>query len=217
MGRIACLAVLAVTVLGAAGCGTREAGPAAATGPEAALLTVADLPEGYLPAAPHEVFRGVVPLDRDCAALLTLADGRGLRAAAPPAVAVFYQADPGATLGQRIVRLGARGARRAVAEARRLIAACPSVEAPAGESLLRLDRVPLQSARLAAVDTAAAAYRRETPDGGRVSYEVVAHRIGGDLLLVAGPALLRPGRGGPVLRAAEAAAARLERATKVSP
>ncbi|ROO83649.1 hypothetical protein EDD29_1156 [Actinocorallia herbida] len=217
MGRFACLAVCAVTALCAAGCGTRTAAPVRAAAPMPALLTAADLPAGYLPAAAHDVFGGIAPLDRDCAALLGLADGRGLRPSAPADVAVFYQLSPGATLAQRVVRLGDRDAVRAVAGARRLIEGCAEIEAPAGEGMLGLRRVELAVPRLNDADTAAAAYREEAADGARMTYELVAHRVGGVLLLVAGPAMLREGQSGPVAHAAEVAAARLARTTKVSP
>ncbi|GAB2806826.1 hypothetical protein GCM10022221_00250 [Actinocorallia aurea] len=217
MGRFACVAVCAVMAVCAAGCGTRTAAPAGAPKTASALLTAADLPAGYLPAAAQEVFGGVAPLDLDCAALLGLADGKGLRPAKPAEVAVFFQVEPGATLAQRIFHLGDKAAARAVADARRLIDDCAAIEAPAGEGMMGLRRAELPVPRLSEADTAAAAYREEAEDGTRLSYELVAHRVGGDLLLVAGPALLRKGQRAAVAKAAEAAAIRLERATRVSP
>ncbi|MDX6743506.1 hypothetical protein [Actinocorallia sp. A-T 12471] len=217
VGAAAAVTLAAAVAAIAAGCGTKTAAPASAAKPVAALLTADDLPTGYQPAAAHEVFRGITPVDADCAALLALADGRGLRASAPASVAVFYQASPGGTVAQRVVRLGDRGAAKAVGEARRLIGGCPAIEAPAGEGVLALERVHLETPRLNAADTVAAAYRQRTADGVRLSYEIVAHRVGGELLLVAGPVLLADGQAGPVAGAAEAAAAKLEQATKVSP
>ncbi|MCD0453533.1 hypothetical protein LO762_30755 [Actinocorallia sp. API 0066] len=218
MGRVMCCAVCVAVAASVVGCGTREAAPAPPPqGPEAALLTAAEAPHGFLPAEPQEVFRGVVPFDRDCADLFALADGRGQRISAPRAQTAFYRAEPSATLSQRVLRLGEADARKAVADARRFIAGCQVVEAAAGQGVLRLGRAHARQPRLAAADTAAVAYRQETPEGMRISYEVVVHRVGGDLLLVAGPALLRPGQEGPAATAAEAAAVRLERAAKVSP
>jgi hypothetical protein len=218
MRRIVRGAVLAaVLAAAAAGCGekgTRSNEAAFPSALAAALLSPQDVPEGYLPAEAQPAFQGVAAHDPPCRRLLALADGHGLRDA-PRRGTAFYRLDPGATLTQHVYDAGTARAERTLAAARAEAAACTVLRAKVGGAELNLPRAPLEAPGLPPADTVAVRFAAQTDRGRELAYELVMHRSGGALLVVAQPGLAARGAPSAAAAAAGRAAARLPGASKL--
>lgn len=181
-------ALVAGTALAVTGCGERQ--PASPVTPEArmtaAVLSQQDMPAGYLPAEDQPVFGGLRPGDPDCRQLLALAEARGLRDV-PRAGAVFYRADPGASLAQHVVRLPPTGAARHIAESRQAARDCPKIKVEMGPQVMRLHRTALRAP--AAQDAFAVRYS----GAGGAHFDIAMARVGDDLLVLAHPGVVSGG------------------------
>lgn len=221
MRRISCGAVLAIgVVMAVAGCGSTRTTPPkvkewSKASLTAAVLSPRDVPRGFLPAQAQAAFAGVVPKDPDCRRLLTLADAHGLRDV-PRVAAAFYQAEPGATISQQVLHLGADRAQAQLSALRHARADCPVMEADAGGSALRLTRVPLRLEHPDAHDAAAVGYEQPAGKNYKISYEIVMARVGDDLLVVGNPGIVHKRVHNMILITAARAVAKLVAAQKTS-
>lgn len=219
MRRIVRGAVLAAAAAAlAAGCG-RDAAPKGADFPArltAAVLTSQDVPGDYLPAQPQSAFRGVVAHDQPCRRLLALADGHGLRDV-PSRGTAFYRLDPGSTLTQQVFDAGSVRAGRTLDAARRDAAGCTALRAKVGGAEMNLPQSPLETPGLAPADTLAVRFSAPAGPGRTLSYELIVHRNGDALLIVAQPGVVSPKAPSAAADAAARAAARLPGASKLSP
>lgn len=182
----------AVAVLGAAlalggaagaGCSADDAGPVLPAGDRSGtgVLTTADLPAGYRPAADHGVFAGLRATDADCARLLRLADG-GFIDASPAAGAVFYSTDPPASLAHRVYRSPDADVRAGLATVRTAAERCPAIELKGtGDDRPRLRRSwpppPGDADEAVAVRYA----------GGGITFDMVWARVGAAVFVLAHP------------------------------
>ncbi len=222
MWRIVRGAVLAAAVALAAGCG-RATGPDAppvredsTPGLASALLVPRDMPDGYLPAEAQPAFHGVVARGPHCRRLLALADGRSLRDA-PGTGTSFYQRAPGATLTQHLFATGVARAKRILAETRKEASKCRLLRARVGGTELILPQVPLEVPGLPARDTVAVRFAEPEDERRELGYEFVMHRVGGVLLVVAQPGIVRAGAPSVTADAAGRAAERLGGTHKLGP
>ncbi|MGI8335358.1 hypothetical protein ACRYCC_35875 [Actinomadura scrupuli] len=129
----ALLAIGSVVMTGCAADGPSRESQAAALA--AAVLSLQDMPRGFLPAQDQRVFGGLSPRDPDCHRLLALADLDDLRDRSalgspvpPQAHAVFYRAEPGSTMAEHLITLSPDQARGRFEDVRRAAAGCPLIE-----------------------------------------------------------------------------------------
>lgn len=214
-------AVLTIgVVIAVAGCGFTRTTPSRAkewsqASVTAAILSPWDVPRGFLPAQAQAAFAGVVPKDPGCRRLLTLVDAHGLRDV-PRVAAAFYQAEPGATISQQVLHLGAARAQDQLTALREAKASCQFMAADVGGSGLRLAQVPLRLVRTVAHDAVAVAYEQSVSKNYKISYEIVMARVGDDLLIVGNPGIVHKKVGNMILITVARAVSKLMAAQKTS-
>jgi hypothetical protein len=148
----------------------------------AAVLSTQDLPTDFLPADDQEVFRGVGPGDPSCRRLLDLVDLRGLRDV-PESHSVFYRINPGSTLAEHVVGLGASGSRDYLGDVRKAAASCPVMRIPSSRLRLHRRRLPAPEGALGL------RYTGWTDDNHVVTFDMVIAPVGDRLMVMAQPSL----------------------------